>query len=101
MDDDDQLSNALMQVPVCETNITCIAQATFKLVNKALLVTTSGLNSHSLISPCDLKNRLNSGEFSGFKLIQICRLSAEAWSLNGRTMQTVSGPLVSAGGEAG
>ena len=32
------LSNTLMQVPACETNITCIAQVTFKIVNKALLV---------------------------------------------------------------
>ena len=30
--------HALMQVPSCKANITCIAQVTFKLVNKGLLV---------------------------------------------------------------
>ena len=28
--------HALMQVPSCKANITCIAQVTFKLVNKGL-----------------------------------------------------------------
>ena len=32
------LVNALMQMPPCVTNITCIAQVTFKLINKGLLV---------------------------------------------------------------
>ena len=32
------LINALMQMPPCVTNITCITQVTFKLVNKGLLV---------------------------------------------------------------
>ena len=32
------LVNALMQMPPCVTNITCITQVTFKLINKGLLV---------------------------------------------------------------
>ena len=32
------LVNALMQMPQCVTNITCITQVTFKLINKGLLV---------------------------------------------------------------
>ena len=33
------LVNALMQMPPCVTNITCITQVTFKLINKELNVT--------------------------------------------------------------
>ena len=32
------LVNALMQMPPCVTNITCITQVTFTLINKGLLV---------------------------------------------------------------
>ena len=32
------LVNPLMQMPLCVTNITCITQVTFKLINKELLV---------------------------------------------------------------
>lgn len=31
-------NKALMQVPACETNVTCIAKVTFKFENKALFV---------------------------------------------------------------
>ena len=36
--------NMLVQMTACETHITCIAQVTFKFVNKALLVHTSWLS---------------------------------------------------------
>ena len=32
------LVNSLMQMPPCVTNITCITQVTFKLINKGLVV---------------------------------------------------------------
>ena len=38
------LVNALMQMPPCVTNITCITQVTFKLINKGLLVDNGRLD---------------------------------------------------------
>ena len=38
------LVNMLMQMPPCITNITCITQVTFKLINKGLLVDNGRLD---------------------------------------------------------
>ena len=38
------LVNALMQMPPCVTNITCITQVTFKLINKGLVVDNGRLD---------------------------------------------------------
>ena len=40
--------HALMQVPLCKANITCIAQVTFKLVNEGLLFYKQRFGKHSL-----------------------------------------------------
>ena len=53
--------NTLVHMAACETNITCIAQVTFKFVNKALLVHNWRLS------------------FSLFKILCAVRYRSEVW----------------------
>ena len=86
-------SHALVQVPESIAYITCIAQVTLKFINYTLLV-----NNRRLIS-CTFSSRwILSLTKTGWMTVWVFRLrsfsclrtmSAESWSLKGRTIRTV------------
>ena len=77
------LIDALVQVPTRKTNITCIAQVTFKIIHKGLLVNDWGLYftwfqvSPNLVAD---ENRLDGGVYFHAKIFQL-RAKKISWSL--------------------
>ena len=91
----------------CETKVTCIAQVTFKFVNMALLVHNRWLSflGHNLrFRPIFWLTNADCTVVCIFWLKSLSwgrTISADAWSLNGRTRRMGSGQLLIAGDETG
>ena len=91
----------LMQVPACETNITCIIQVTFKFANETWFVHNRWLSLTQFkvfFDPADDKIKLDNGSNLWFKSLSWpCKTSAGCLLLNGRTTGMRSDPTVSIG----
>ena len=81
------LVNALMLTPPCVTNVTCITQVTFKLINKGLLVDNGrpDFERFQMLFNLVVNKYGQDGHIFWVRSLS-CALTipAEDWSLNGR-----------------